>query len=324
MLGLAFHPQYATNRELFVSYTTHSTQTTGDAFFDMVVRYTASATDPNVADPASATPILAIPDFAQNHNAGMLEFGPDGYLYISTGDGGDSGDPRRNAQATSLGAPNCTANHCEPLLGKMLRIDVDHPQNGKPYGIPADNPFANSTTEDFPEIYMLGLRNPWRWSFDRGTGDMWIGDVGQEVVEEVDYVPAGQQAGVNFGWSMYEGSNCCVDETGACAQKAPQQPCDPTGKMFPNLSHLHTSGFGAVIGGQVYRGRCYPDLVGKYFYTDFRMKKILRASVDSGTLAFDILPGLIPEPPASLHADAAGELYVTGTQGGVYHVEAGP
>ena len=179
LLGLAFHPQYFQNNYFYVWYTTGPCGGGPPAALpcsNVLERFTASSTDLNKADPNSGQIILQIPDFATNHNGGMLEFGPDGYLYVGTGDGGSGGDPAGNGQNKNA------------LLGKMLRIDVDHPANGKPYGIPADNPFAAGGGA--PEVFMLGLRNPWRWSFDRANGDMWIGDVGQDAWEEIDHVVA--------------------------------------------------------------------------------------------------------------------------------------
>ncbi|MCX5743415.1 MAG: PQQ-dependent sugar dehydrogenase [Proteobacteria bacterium] len=313
LLGLAFHPRYATNRYFYVFYTTGNPGAP-PPYLDVVVRYTASATDPFVADPTSATPILAIPDFATNHNGGMMEFGSDGMLYVGTGDGGAGGDPIRNGQ------------NRHALLAKMLRLDVDHPGNGKAYGIPADNPFADGV-DGAPEVWMYGLRNPWRWSFDRGTGDLWIGDVGQGLSEELDVVVAGQQAGVNLGWSAYEGATCCQLAADRCAQgTSPQQPCDPVGKHVPEDVRTHASGWQAIIGGQVYRGACYPDLVGWYFYTDAYKHQLVKArtKVDGSLEIVDLAPApgtLWPEVPASLHADARGELYETTIRGDIYALE---
>jgi glucose/arabinose dehydrogenase len=304
LLGLAFHPDYATNHQLYVFLTTPNPVSGGDPFANVLLRFTATG---NAADGASKTTMLAIDDFANNHNAGMIEFGADGDLYISTGDGGAGGDPHRNAQNTSS------------LLGKILRIDVDHPGAGTAYSVPADNPFGN-------EVFMLGLRNPWRWSFDRGTGDIWIGDVGQLQTEELDYAPVGQQAGKNFGWSVYEGSSCCATQSDNCQQQAPFQACDPTGIQFPQIEKTHAEGWNAVIGGQVYRGSCYPDLVGTYFYTDDAHDAIATATVNpDGSLTTVDLPFKAPIGPASLHADAAGELYETLINTGeVYHLEVSP
>lgn len=294
LLGLAFHPDYATNGTFFISYT--STQNDKDVpYKDVVVRYTVSA-DPDRADPASATLVLAIPDFAANHNGGMLEFGPDGYLYFSTGDGGSANDPEENGQDNFS------------LLGKMLRIDVDRPASGRPYGIPADNPFADGTL-GAPEVFMTGLRNPWRFSFDEETGDLWIGDVGQGEIEEVDFIPAGTGHGRNLGWKQYEGSSCL------------HPPCDPAGKTFPVDERTHAAGWCAVIGGQVYRGSCYPDLVGDYIYADNCIFGLSRARPrGDGTFAITDYPDPV-SGPASIHS-VRGELYVGDIYGNLFRVEA--
>jgi glucose/arabinose dehydrogenase len=165
---------------------------------------------------------------------------------------------------------------------------------------------------------MIGLRNPWRWSFDRMTGDMWIGDVGQNVVEEVDMIPAGQQAGKNMGWSMWEADTCYGNYT-----------CDMTGITFPKLTFNRTaptnSPFRAVIGGQVYRGTCYPDIVGYYFFSDNSARPLDRGQLNAdGSVTLTTQIATLPGSPASIHADARGELYLTDTAGGLYHLEAGP
>jgi glucose/arabinose dehydrogenase len=288
LLGLAFHPKYATNGRFFVFYTT------SDA--NVIVEYKVSATDPNAADPASKKVLLTIDDFATNHNGGMMEFGPDGKLYVGTGDGGGGGDPNKNGQ-------NPTAQ-----LGKLLRLDVDA-------ATPA------------PENYAIGLRNPWRWAFDPANGDLYIGDVGQGELEELDFIPAGTPAGVNFGWSMYEGSNCFTP------------PCDATSKTMPVYEETHGDGWCSVIGGQVYRGSCYPDIAGTYFFTDYCTHELVSAKKEGTTVGgFTTLTNVswidkdgathagMPSGPSSLHQDARGELFLTltGTRGGVYHLEAGP
>jgi len=295
LLGLAFHPNYANNRQFYVFYTT------GNA--NVVAKYTQSATDPNVADPTGEV-LLSIPDFASNHNGGMMEFGSDGFLYIGTGDGGNANDPQRTAQD-----PN-------KLLGKILRIDVNTTSGQKPYGIPADNPFASGGGA--PEVFMLGLRNPWRWSFDRMTGDLWIGDVGQGTDEELDVLKPSEQRGANLGWSMYEGTRCFGNYT-----------CDPTGKFMPQATRAASTNWHAIIGGQVYRGSCFPDLQGTYFFTDNSAAQLQTAKLEAnGSVT---TTNLTPPPqtswptsPASIHADARGELFITNTGGYVYQIEAGP
>jgi hypothetical protein len=312
LLGLAFHPSYATNGLFYVFYTKGAC-TSASPCFDVLEQFHVSTTDPDKADPTSGQVVLSIPDFAGNHNAGMIEFGSDGLLYVSTGDGGGAGDPRRNAQATDRTTQVCRTTNCEPLLGKILRLDVDHPAAGKLYGIPAGNPFAAGGGE--PEIFIIGLRNPWRWSFDRATGDMWIADVGQNLYEELDVLPAGQQVGRNLGWSMYEAN------TPYGSNYTP----DPTGKTFPQVVKTHqTDSWLAIIGGQVYRGPCYPDITGFYFYTDNAKHTLSRARFDGTNVTTTDLPGTWPASPSAIHADARGELYETTTNGSVYHLEAGP
>jgi glucose/arabinose dehydrogenase len=302
LLGLAFHPQYAQNGQFFVWYTTMQN---GSPYADVLARYQVSASDPNLAQ-ATGTIVLSIPDPFANHNGGMLEFGADGLLYVGTGDGGSAGDPLRNAQNPAA------------LLGKMLRIDVDHKAAGKEYGIPADNPFGN-------EVFMLGLRNPWRWSFDRATGDMWIGDVGQAQIEEVDVLKAGQQLGKNLGWSAFEGVSCCATQPDKCVQSGAQQACNAAGIVMPLDSRTHAKGWTALIGGQVYRGSCYTDLVGWYFYTDNGRGGLAKARLKpDGSLEIVDLPGTFPKSPASIHADSTGELWETDTGGNLYRIEAGP
>lgn len=201
----------------------------------------------------------------------------------------------------------------------MLRIDVDHPSRGKEYGIPADNPFGD-------EIFMRGLRNPWRWSFDRATGDMWIGDVGQSTVEEIHYVKAGTGTGKNFGWDVWDGTRCFANRTPATAE------CVTTGFEFPQDERTHATipnggdDFQAIIGGSVYRGTCFPDLAGTYFYTDNRRGGLSTAKLnaDGVTITKADLAGTFPVSPASIHASATGELYITTTGGTIHRIEAGP
>ena len=315
LLGLAFHPNFAFNRQFYIYYTTNNA--------NIVAMYRQSESNPNVADTTGEI-ILSIPDFAGNHNGGMIEFGPDGYLYIGTGDGGGGGDPCRNGQAIDRTTTECLnpprgqnlcpgTTTCEPLLGKILRIDVDPTSGDKKYGIPAGNPFASGGGE--PEIYIIGLRNPWRWSFDSMTGDLYIGDVGQGEDEEVTVLPAGQQAGANLGWRMYEATRCYAT------------PCDPAGKVMPQIVRSQDNGWRSVIGGQVYRGSCFPDLQGYYFFTDYAARPLERGKLEAnGTVSTTVLPmpANWPTAPTSIHADARGELFITNTQGRVYQIEAGP
>lgn len=309
LLGLAFSPNYATDRAFYVFYTANANNMTQD----VLARYHASATDPYVAE-TTGDIIFSIPDFAGNHNGGMIEFGKDGYLYIGTGDGGGAGDPRRNAQALTR------SSNTEPLLGKILRIDVNTTNGPKNYGIPSDNPFMSS---DVPEAFVTGVRNPWRWSFDKMTGDMWIADVGQDQIEELDVLKDGDIKGKNLGWSMYEANNCFGNYT-----------CDPAGKTMPQFTKNHTpvgqggDGWLAIIGGEVYRGTCFPDLAGTYFMTDNTRHALTTAKLESnGSVTATVLPnptGGWPTGPSSIHADARGELYMTTTNGTIYQIEAGP
>jgi glucose/arabinose dehydrogenase len=310
LLGLAFHPNYANNRQFFVFYTT------GDA--NVVARYYVSQTNPNKAEAAGEV-ILSIPDFAGNHNGGMIEFGLDDYLYIGTGDGGDGGDPCRNGQQLlrdNSDCPNKPGTKREPLLGKILRIDVNSTTGSKKYGIPADNPYADGTLAE-PEIFIRGLRNPWRWSFDRMTGDLYIGDVGQEKYEELTVLMPAQQAGANLGWSIYE------------SDQPYQGTPDPTGITMPQFIRTQpgvgpSDGWESIIGGQVYRGTCFPDIVGDHFFTDYTKHQLMRGRFITGTYSASALPGTWPSSPASIHADARGELFMTTVGGEVLQIEAGP
>jgi glucose/arabinose dehydrogenase len=295
LLGLAFHPRYAANGTFYIFYTTRQP---GDALRDVLARCAVSAESPDRAA-KPCTEVLSIPDFATNHNGGMIEFGRDGYLYLGTGDGGGGGDPQRTAQ------------NGDSLLGKILRLDVDHPADGMEYGIPSDNPYAGGGGR--PEVFMSGVRNPWRWTFDRETGDMWIADVGQGAVEELDALRPAQQRGANLGWSMYEGDACYYP------------PCSPAGLVMPQHVRLHSDGWDSITGGQVYRGTCYPDLVGWYFYGDYAKGAYAKARLRADdTLEVLDLDGSFPANPASIHEDARGELYVTTTAGTLFHIEGGP
>jgi len=241
LLGLAFHPDYASNGFFYVNYTRVEDGAT------VVARYSVSAADPNVADPESALTILTVPQPAPNHNGGHLAFGPnDGYLYVGMGDGGGAGDPDENAQDVAT------------LLGALLRLDV---AGATPYGIPADNPFA--ATDGADEIWDYGLRNPWRFSFDRANGDLYIGDVGQAAWQEIDYHGAGTPGGVNFGWDCREGAHD-YELTAECAAATLTDP----------IAEYDRAEGQAVTGGYVYRGPAYPDLQGRYFFADYAQGKI--------------------------------------------------
>ena len=303
LLGLAFHPKYATNGLFFIYYTTNTA--------NVVARCSVSA-NPNIANPG-CTPVISVPDFAGNHNGGMIEFGPDGFLYIGTGDGGGGGDPQRTAQNTNN------------LLGKLLRIDVDGRDAGKEYASPATNPYVAGGGA--PEVFILGLRNPWRWSFDKETGDLWIGDVGQGRIEELTVLRAGDQLGKNLGWSRYEGSTCCDTATDNCTQTGTQYPCDPANIVMPQDEKTHGDGWISIIAGEVYRGTCYTDMIGWHFYTDHASQNagLWKARLlASGSLEIVDTNVQLPNGAASIHADARGELFLTTISNNIYHIEAGP
>ena len=283
LLGLAFHPRYAENGFLFVNYT----DTLGDT---MIVRYTRSGADANRADPASARTILHVDQPFSNHNGGQLQFGPDGYLYIGLGDGGSGGDPGNRAQ-------NITQ-----LLGKMLRIDIDAPL---PYAIPPSNPFV-SRAGVRPEIWALGLRNPWRFSFDRNFGDLWIADVGQGAWEEVNFQPSTSIGGENYGWRRMEGTHCFN----------PSTACDDGTLVVPVIEYDHSLGACSVTGGYVYRGTRNRRLNGMYIYADFCNGRIMGSRRDATGRHVPQLLFDAPFPIATFGEDAGGELYVADYSGG--------
>jgi len=282
LLGLAFHPDYANNGFFYVNYTNNS----GDT---RISRFTVSTGDPNIADPDSEMILMTIAQPFSNHNGGDIHFGPDGFLYIGTGDGGSGGDPGNRAQ--NLGE----------LLGKLLRIDVD---GDLPYDIPADNPFVDDPTAR-DEIWAYGMRNPWRFAFDRQTGDLLIGDVGQDEIEEIDFQPMASAGGENYGWRLMEGSQCFN----------PPNNCDDGSLILPILEYAHfDGGFQgcAVIGGRRYRGHDFPLLDGLYFYSDNCTGKIWAGLENGGTwTSQELIDTTIAV--TSFGEDEAANLYLVGS-----------
>jgi glucose/arabinose dehydrogenase len=300
LLGLAFHPNYAGNGFFYVNYTSGAPRRT------RISRFSVSAS-PNVADSASEDVLLTVDQPATNHNAGDIHFGPDGFLYIPLGDGGD----RSTAQDMGL------------LLGKILRIDVDLGSGGTPdcygqgsghYTVPAGNPFIDGAGASCDEIWAIGFRNPWRSSFDRVTGDFYLGDVGQSQWEEIDLQPAGSQGGQNYGWPCYEGDHA-YDLTG----------CAPASSYaFPVFEYSHSDGC-SVTGGYVYRGSAYPPTVGRYLFADYcsgylwdlaRTETGWQATKHTDEGSFGIV---------AFGEDVAGELYVANiNQGVIYQLQQWP
>ncbi|HSL82988.1 MAG TPA: PQQ-dependent sugar dehydrogenase, partial [Thermoanaerobaculia bacterium] len=278
LLGLAFHPRYPGDPRLFVYFT-------DPAGNSRLVEYRVSA-DPDRADPASERTLLAVGQPFPNHNGGQLAFGPDGYLYVALGDGGSGGDPHDNAQSLTT------------LLGKILRLDVDRADPGLPYAVPPDNPTWPGVPFARREIWAYGLRNPWRFGFDRATGDLFVGDVGQRRIEEVDLLPAGQ-GGLNLGWRRKEGDECFQPPAGCEAIP---------GLTDPILTYNHALGC-SVTGGYRYRGPGSPRLAGVYVFGDFCSGRIWGATPGAGG-AWSAAQLLDTDfAISSFGEDEAGELY---------------
>lgn len=296
LLGIALHPEWPEQGTAFVHYTDRGGAT-------VVARYAGEAVDgAPVLDPSSEQVLLTVEQPFANHNGGQLAFGPDGFLYIGLGDGGSGGDPLGNGQNPDV------------ILGKVLRIDVDAASGEAPYGIPADNPFADGGGA--PEVFLTGLRNPWRFSFDSSTGLLWIADVGQNAWEEVNRIDPAADAGANLGWNVMEAAHCFADAN-----------CSADGLVLPIAEYGHDLGC-SVTGGAVYRGEAIPSLRGWYVFSDYCGGILFGVPADAeapdgGALA----PRVLLEPGLSISAfgvDSSGELYVADIEGGrVYRIVGG-
>ena len=297
LLGLAFHPGFKTNHKFYVDYTDRSGNT-------VVREYRASSTNPNRVAAGSGRTIIRIAQPYANHNGGMIAFGRDGYLYIGTGDGGSAGDPGRRAQSTSS------------LLGKMLRINVNGRTATRNYLTPASNPYVGRPGRN--EIWQRGLRNPWRFSFDRANGNLWIGDVGQNRYEEVDRAvrpTSGPGRGVNWGWRTMEGFPCYSPATG----------CSTTGRKKPLLEYSHaTNGRCAITGGYVYRGKAIPALAGWYVYGDYCSGEVwaVSSTASSRPTPVVLLGAGSGRLISGFGQDDTGALYLCDLNGTVYRIDA--
>ena len=285
LLGLALHPDFPRDPRVFVDYT----DTSGDT---IVASLALDSSDPSRLDPDSHRRLLFVDQPYANHNGGALAFGPDGFLYVSLGDGGSGGDPHDNGQ------------RLDTLLGKVLRLDID---DGDAYAVPPDNPFASGG--GLPEIWLYGLRNPWRMSFDRETGDLWIGDVGQGSWEEVDVARAGL-GGSNFGWRVMEGSHCYNADA-----------CDREGLTLPAADYGRDQGC-TVIGGYVYRGAAYRFLDGAYVFADYCSGNLFAIDAGADEPASPTIVGSGGNGVAAFGQDADGELYALALDGAISRVVA--
>jgi glucose/arabinose dehydrogenase len=278
LLGLAFHPNYGTNGFFYINYINLDGNT-------VIAKYTVDSGNPNIANPSSGSILLTITQPYANHNGGTLKFGPDGYLYIGMGDGGSGGDPENRAQ------------NINELLGKMLRINVN---SGTPYSIPSDNPYVGIAGAD--EIWAIGLRNPWKFSFDKKLGNLWIADVGQDNVEEIN-IAATTQSGLNYGWRCYEGD--AAYNTANCPSQASMK--------FPLKTINHSTGACSVTGGYAYNGTVYPNFNGLYFFTDYCNPQIGMMTTN-GTVTFsEVFSG---NNFSTFGEDSNGELYVAAINNG--------
>ncbi|WP_312765088.1 PQQ-dependent sugar dehydrogenase [Epilithonimonas sp.] len=283
LLGLAFHPHFATNRYFYVYYNRAGRTIT-------VSRFTANSANPNTADPTTEKVLLSIEKPFTNHNGGSIHFGSDGYLWISTGDGGSGGDPNNNGQNKNS------------LLGKLLRIDVN---SENAYNIPPDNPFVGTDGAD--EIWSYGLRNGWKFSFDKTTNNIWIADVGQNLIEEINRVPT-TSAGINYGWRCYEGNDAY--NTAGCANASTM--------TFPVTTYDHSGGKCSITGGYVYRGNLYPDLVGKYIFADYCSTQI--GILDNTTITWT--NAFSGHMFTTFGEDNQKQLYVAASNGKIFKVKS--
>ena len=286
LLGLAFHPEYESNGYFYVYYSASSPRRS------VISRFQVSSTDPDIADSNSELVLLEIPQPFSNHNGGQLSFGPDGYLYIASGDGGSGGDPQNHGQ------------RLETLLGTILRIDVNRREGGNNYAIPSDNPFVGNAEGNREEIYAYGLRNPWRFSFDSKTDQLWTGDVGQNRAEEINIITKGG----NYGWRTMEGFICFN----------PANSCDQEGLILPILEYTHTNGDRSITGGFVYRRSEVTELMGKYIYADFVSGRVW--SLDFSDLDNSVNTELMRAnfSISSFGIDQSNELYLCGFDGKIY------
>jgi len=288
LLGLAFHPDYENNGYFFVNYTDNS----GDT---QISRFSVDGGDPNIADPGSELQLMNIWQPYTNHNGGCVQFGPDGYLYIGMGDGGSGGDPDDYGQ------------NLMESLGKMLRIDIDNPGGGENYGIPVDNPYVGDP-DALDEIWASGVRNPWKFSFDSQTNDIWIADVGQNSLEEINQEMS-TSAGLNYGWRCYEGNS--PYNTTDCP--------DPSELTFPVAQYSHSGGNCSITGGYVYRGNVYSDIQGLFLFADLCSGMI--GTVDQNGDMID--HGNFGGTWTSFGEDVDGELYIADHGGSIYKIEGG-
>ncbi len=300
LLGLAFHPDFPVNGWFFVHYT----DVDGDT---VLSRFSASGDDPDRADPGSERVLLQAEQPFPNHNGGQLAFGADGYLYLALGDGGSRFDPM------------CNALDRGTLLGSILRLDVDNGSGAPPYhSLPPDNPFVGEAGAR-GEIWAYGLRNPWRFSFDRANGDLYIADVGETQREEVNFQRYGEAGGRSYGWKVWEGT-VCRDRTAGCLGSPPG--CDSAAHTGPVLEYAHVAGRCAITGGHVYRGSAVPDLVGWYFYGDFCTGEILLTRRRVETPWVQVNTGLKVAHLATFGEDRDGEIYAAGLSGTLYRFVA--